>query len=86
MFTTGNGHNTRSSGRNSSSATWNPDVASHFPFVRGTPFGVPVVPDVQHTVARVSGSLATRSTGGPGSVAGARIVTPAPNVSAAATT
>ena len=86
MFTTGNGHRTRSSACKSSSVTWNPEVASHLPLVRGTPLGVPVVPEVQQTVARVSGAIAAGSRGGPGSVAGARIATCGPSASAAAAT
>ena len=47
---------------------------------------VPVVPEVQQTVVRVSGVIASESRGGPGSVAGARIVTCGPSASAAAAT
>ncbi len=56
MFTTGNGHRIRSSAVIDSRSTWKLLDASHIAFVRGTPLGVPVVPEVQQIVTTSSGS------------------------------
>ena len=73
MLTTGNGHRMRSAELIRSSLTWKLDDAIHWPWVRGTPLGVPVVPDVQQIVARMSAPRGGDATGGPGSVEGGEI-------------
>ena len=55
MFTTGNGHRMRSSAPMPSWSTCTRLDASHIELVRGTPLGVPVVPDVQQIVTTSSG-------------------------------